>query len=234
MTILITGGAGKLGAMLGVLNPSAVRIDRQSMDVTKERIVRQVLEFFRPAVVIHAAGYTDLLWIEKNPQQATDSINSGTLNVCSVAKDVGAKVVLPSSDYVFSGERGNYSEEDEVGPVNCYGALKVNQEKIVRKYSDNHLITRSTMKDPGWKHEKAPTDMWESIISREEYAKMLLKLLEKGATGTFHVGGKSISVFSYARTQRVDVKPVTRAELPMPLPRDCSLNTNKLRRYLEG
>lgn len=228
MTTVVTGGSGHLAAVLAQLNPKLLLLDRKEMDITKPDMVETVLTKHSPDVVIHTAGYTNLTWIEKNRSETYRCHVEGTSNVARICRRIGAKLVYTSTDYVFSGEKsgGMYTEDELADPLSFYGLSKAQSEEQVRKAS-RWLIVRGTMKDPGWKHPVAPTDMWESVLLRQDYARMLLMLIDVEAEGVFHIGGPRVNIYDYAKTQRPDVQPCLRKDLPFPLPKDCSLDTTR-------
>lgn len=161
MKVLITGSNGLLGSKLVKLfmkekinflatsigpnrNPKCPEDHYQSMDITDVEEVEKVLKEFKPNAVIHTAAMTqvDACEIEK---ETCDLINiQGTENVFEVSKSIGAHFQLLSTDFVFDGENGPYSEDDEVHPLSYYAKSKVKAEQHL--FSDpykNWAVTRT-------------------------------------------------------------------------------------------
>lgn len=145
MKIAMTGGKGRIGKYLaeqGVINLPCNVTDIQDVDdtVSKEK----------PDIVIHLAGKTDVDWCEKkeNADEAIFTNFIGTDNVCSVAEKYGAKVVLLSSDHVFSGKRWLpwhfYHEKSSPLPINFYGLTKLAAEGLQSIYPDTLKIVRTS------------------------------------------------------------------------------------------
>jgi len=129
-----------------------------------------------------------------------------------------------STDYVFSGEKGNYKEGDSLLPVNKYAWSKLGGECAVRMY-DNSVIIRTSFGPNEFPYEKAFDDQWTSRESVTVIAKMILKIIESDYRGTIHVGGKRKSVYEYA----VNLSPnktigrLSKGEVDFFVPTDTSL-----------
>src|SRR5690606_20803481 len=126
--LLLTGGSGRLGRELrGLLEGSrGVTVHappRTELDVTHADSVMAAAGSFRPAVVVHAAAYTDVAGAERDRERCWAVNVVGTRNVAAAANAVGARLVHVSTDYVFWGDRGGYAEDDVPGPVRNYYAL---------------------------------------------------------------------------------------------------------------
>lgn len=232
--IVVTGGGGKLALEIARQRPGVVLLPRAVLDVTDPLSVDRVLSGLRPDTVVHCAGATDLAKLETDVQLGVSSIVRGTMNVVEVCAKLQARLCFPSTDYVFSTPIGRPHREDDPPTPTCrYAMLKFVSEELVRDLPTS-LIMRGTMKDGVWKHPVAPTDMVETFSTREFYATTLLTLIDRRASGTFHIGQETMTAFEYARRSNPDVRPCTRAEITtLRLPEDCSLDTSKLQRFLE-
>ena len=166
-------------------------------------------------------------------------------------------LVYISTDYVFDGERGFYSEDDVPNPVNYYGLTKLLGEVAVSSsLPDNSLIVRVsglygysptgkrnfgiTALEKMLKNEevKAFTDQYLSPTYVPFLAEKLLRLVERGSeiNGVVHVAGERVSRYEFAlllarilgRDQEL-VKPTSMEELRLPArrPRDSSLDTSR-------
>jgi dTDP-4-dehydrorhamnose reductase len=123
--ILLTGAGGQLGAALGEVFPDADARGRSDLDVTEP-----IALGYAPALVLHAAGWTDVDGAEADEDEAMRANVEGTRNVAAL----GAPVVYYSSDYVFDGQkREPYLESDEPRPLSVYGRSKLLGEREVRE-----------------------------------------------------------------------------------------------------
>lgn len=114
------------------------------MDITNKDRVNEVINSYKPDVIFHSAAYTNTNKAETDEESAYDLNVNGTKNIVKAAKEVNAKVIYISSDYVFDGTKdGMYTEEDQPNPSNVYGKTKFNGEEEVKKY-DKYFIVRTS------------------------------------------------------------------------------------------
>mgnify|MGYP004646837741 FL=1 len=147
MKFFITGVNGQLGydvkrellerGYTDILAPT--RVD---LDITNEDAVKKMIREYRPSVIFHCAAYTAVDKAEEEQEKCYQVNVLGTKYLTEAAKEVGAKIIYISTDYVFDGTKeGFYQVEDKVNPVNYYGKTKYLGENFVRAY-DNHIIVR--------------------------------------------------------------------------------------------
>lgn len=229
MRYLITGGAGKLGQELQkVLH--CVAPSHAVMDITKQASVVSVLDAHKPDVVIHCAAYTSPPRCETHPDISLATNIGGTLNVATACMDRGIRMVFISTEYVFDGTKGMYSEDDAVFPTNLYAWSKLAGEAIVR-HTPNWLIVRCAFTDENFPHAMAPTDQFSSRVTTPEIVDRLLPLLPD-ARGVFHIGGKRQSVYDYALSLGASPMKGSYKEFPTAVPPDASLDTHKYDTYI--
>jgi len=230
--ILVTGGSGKLGEELKKLIDARF-LPSEDLDIREESQVEQIFSKYKPDICYHLAAETDLNKCEKEKQHTFNINVKGTSHVVDQCIKHDTYLVYPSTDYVFDGKKGNYSEEDYPNPVNYYALTKLLGEYEVKRVK-KHLITRGTMKERGkWRHPKAPKDMYESLLHHDEYAKLMLALVNKSATGLYHLGNDKYSVYEWASDFDPEVEPTTLEKIPFPLPKDISLDTSKLENTID-
>ena len=147
MKFFITGVNGQLGydvkrellerGYTDILAPT--RVD---LDITNEDAVKKMIREYRPSVIFHCAAYTAVDKAEEEQEKCYQVNVLGTKYLTVAAKEVGAKIIYISTDYVFDGTKeGIYQTDDKVNPVNYYGKTKYLGENFVREY-DNHIIVR--------------------------------------------------------------------------------------------
>jgi dTDP-4-dehydrorhamnose reductase len=126
---LITGAGGQVGLELQETAPdgwtvAACRSDE--LDVTRADAVRAAFHRHRPTVVIHAAAYTAVDAAESNADLAEAVNERGTAHVADAAREMGARLVLVSTDFVFDGGQGRpYAPGDAPNPLGVYGRSKL-------------------------------------------------------------------------------------------------------------
>lgn len=149
MKILITGANGFFGTRF--INKyqhkyDVVGTDVPELDITDMAMLQKRFDEERPDIVIHAAAIALTDFCNKNPELAHKVNVQGAVNVATVCKEVGAKLVFISTEQVFNGntEAGPYTEEDTPLPDTVYGKNKLEAEGILTEMMDELWILRFT------------------------------------------------------------------------------------------
>lgn len=229
MRILFTGGTGTLGrAVVPLLLARRHEVwtpARRDLDITRAEDWDRAIAIFQPETVVHAAAFTGVDKAEVQREACYRANVDGTRHGLRAVRRDGARFVYISTDYVFDGERGNYGPEDPLSPVNYYALTKTLAEMAVREYDNGAVIRTSFAPDGPWRFPKA----WEDLWTGKDYVSVLAPDLAQAMTipwrGVAHVVTARKSVYDLAKRSRPDVLPVPRAEAPMKLPRDVSLDT---------
>ena len=223
MQILLTGGTGLLGTELLKLGVDLIAPRRSQLDITDGSAVAEYVNKLSPDVIIHAAAVTDNRGIEADPSEALDVNIKGTANLALACLGSQTRLVYISSDYVYKGDRGNYSESDEVLPSNLYAWTKLAGEAAVRAVSD-HLIIRTSFGANEFQYPAAFTDKWSSKQYVDEVAPKILKAAVGSATGVLNIGGPRRTLYEYASERNPEVQRISRGEAPHVATADTSLN----------
>ncbi len=117
----------------------------QEMDYTSKDEVSSVFASAQPQVVVHGGAISKPDECEQNRQAAFLSNVTGTSHLLQAAEIQGAHFIFLSTDFVFSGEKGFYKENDERNPVNYYGLTKLLAEDEVMKYPFRWSIVRTVL-----------------------------------------------------------------------------------------
>ena len=153
---VVTGASGLLGLnlslqitandeVLGIANTCPLKglpFEIQMMDLVSDNFEKDVLEAYKPDVVIHCAAIANLEECEKNPELAyqTNAIVPGEIAHQCRKRDV--KFVHISTDAVFDGKSGNYSEQDRTNPLSVYAKTKQAGEDNVQNQNPEAIIAR--------------------------------------------------------------------------------------------
>lgn len=226
--ILITGGSGRLGAAIR----SVVRCYAPShaeMDISDQGKCCRIVREYRPDVIIHCAGWANSLTAETQRDQCWALNVQGARHAVRAA--MGHRFVYISTDYVFDGERGGYSEGDTPNPVNFYGLSKLAGEQVVSQYPNTLILRAPFRQDPPWRFNGAFVDQWTSCDFVSVRAAQIVKAALSDITGILHIGGERRSIYEMASSVS-EVQPIHRADFPdVKLPKDTSLNSEIWRSY---
>jgi dTDP-4-dehydrorhamnose reductase len=142
--ILVVGAKGMLGCdLMQVLTGDVRGVDIEEVDITSFESTRRVLLSLKPRVVVNAAAYTDVDGCEANRELAMQVNGEGVGHLALAAREIGAKLVHVSTDYVFDGTKERpWHEDDPTSPLSIYGESKLAGELNVRILPD-HLIVRT-------------------------------------------------------------------------------------------
>lgn len=218
MKIFITGASGLVGSncmnyfeFLGynVLGThysfeTESTIFYDTIDISKNTFD---LHAFNPDVILHCGALTHVDYCENHPEESYEKNVLATKNMLDIAKELGARFVFISTDYVFDGQYGPYDESAEPNPLSIYGKHKLEAEKLVQTY-DNHIILRITNVYGDEKRGKnfvsriisqaieaqdlnliLPSDQYATPINAVDVAMTLNILIDKNQKGIFHIGG---------------------------------------------
>ena len=150
MTDLVIGGRGNLGRHLMTDLPAAVSTSRDgdsdgALNILNENRVRDLVTRLRPRCVINTAAMTSVDGCERDPEAAQAVHVEGTENLVRACECAGARLIHLSTNYVFDGEDGPYTESDETNPLSVYGRTKLESERIVLDGRVNGLVVRTAV-----------------------------------------------------------------------------------------
>lgn len=182
-----------------------------NVDIATELSVHKVFAEVQPDIVVHAAAMTQVDECELN-QEVCERINvQGTSHVIVNAEQYSRKIIYVSTDFVFDGEKGDYSEEDQMGPVSWYGFTKMQAESLIETcdmpwaivrtclvYGNTLSGTRSNIIN--WVKEnlsagkpiKVVSDQVRTPTYIDDLVNGIMLIIEKSAEGTFHISGKDV------------------------------------------
>ena len=150
LRVLVTGKQGQLVRSLLEVGPARgieiVAVGRPELELTDPRSVSAVIAAQRPAVLVHAAGYTDTEHAEVEPELAHAINVDGAAAVAAAARALAVPMIHLSSAYVFDGTSGAaYREDAGLHPLGVYGRTKALGEAAVVAAQPDHVILRASM-----------------------------------------------------------------------------------------
>tara|TARA_B110000211_G_C13958445_1_gene499437 strand:+ start:324 stop:1025 length:702 start_codon:yes stop_codon:yes gene_type:complete len=226
--ILVTGGDGRFSEILKVKNTklNLTFCNKKECDILSLNSINKAIKKIKPKIILHCAGLSRPMDIhEKDINKSIDLNIIGTANVVKACKINNIKIIYFSTGYVYEGKRGNYSEKDSVKPFNNYGLSKLGGECSVLMYK-NSLILRVTMTEKPFTYKKAFTDLKTNFMFHDDLIKLLPKLIDK--KGIINVGGKSQSVYDFAKKHNPKIKK-TKSLKSLNLPPNQTMSLKKLK-----
>lgn len=222
MKILVTGSSGFVGKSLvrGLSkNYEVCGLSRRESDTTHFRAditspdIKNLLNNINPDLLIHSVKLPKSVdYYEFNREEARNTEIGGTTNLVDWSRERKIKLILISTDYVYEGKTNNYREDSETKPVNYYGELKLQIERIVSNNLENYIILRPTvifgyvpddsnflMQILNTKEKKRiPYDQISNPTDINVFADYTQSLIEKNATGLFVAAGpESINRYDF-------------------------------------
>ncbi|CAN5284741.1 SDR family oxidoreductase [soil metagenome] len=265
--LLLTGATGFLGfnvyhqakelyQILGLAHSHTVALPGMQLiklDLTQETGLRNIIREARPDAIMHLAAISDVNYCQLHPAE-TDNVNvDAAINIAKLAAELDVPMVFTSSDMVFDGEKGNYSETDAVNPINHYGEQKVRAEEgISRVYPEaaicrmplmygwpgptsNNFFTAHLQKLQNAEAISLFTDEYRTPLGAISAAKGLIHALSS-FHGIYHLGGaERVSRYEFglmmAKAARVQPNIIAALQkdvsMSAPRPKDVSLNSEK-------
>lgn len=126
----------------GPARPTREGVSWHTLDLLNPEQLSETVERIGPAAVIHTAAIPDIDYSEAHPKEAVQANVETTRNLARACKNIGARLVFTSTDNVFDGESGPYSEASPVNPINHYGRTKVEAERVIEETIENAAIAR--------------------------------------------------------------------------------------------
>jgi dTDP-4-dehydrorhamnose reductase len=150
MKVLVTGSNGQLGSEIRELSASYPQYeflftDFPELDITDSKLVLAYFQQFKPDFVINCAAYTAVDKAETDETTAMSINCLGVENLAKACKEINARFIHVSTDYVFDGSQSiPYSETDPVNPIGKYGFTKLKGEEAVLQVAPDAWIVRTS------------------------------------------------------------------------------------------
>lgn len=224
-TILITGAAGKLGTAVLSLIPDAIGATRVDFDLSDSTVMNIFLDkHSNITTILHCAAMISPPKINEDIAQAIQSNIIGTSLLAVACYKRNIRLVYISTDYVFTGEKGMYKEEDELLPQNKYAWSKLGGECAVRML-DNYVIVRLSFGPDIFPYKAAFIDQYTSRESASVIAKKIKNILVSHFKGVIHIGGTRKSVYEYALSLGAEnIDKISIKDMSVKMPSDTSLD----------
>jgi len=187
-------------------------------DLSDPQAVNSLITGFNPDCIIHTAAMTQVDPCETDPEACRKANVLATANLATAASNVGARFIYLSTDFVFDGRQGPYSEEDTPSPVSHYGTTKLEGERIVRESGVHWAIVRTILvyglapymgrtnlvlwvRDALSRREpiRVVNDQFRMPTLVDDLATAVTEIMTRRAQGIYHVcGPEMLSVYEMA------------------------------------
>jgi dTDP-4-dehydrorhamnose reductase len=230
MRILVTGASGLLGLNLaleaakqhtvfGTMNSHPIKT--KAFEVLRANLLDpgaldRVLTYANPDWVIHCAALANLEACEANPALAKELNTDLPEKLATIVARGGARLLHVSTDAVFDGQRGNYSEDDQPEPLSVYARTKYDGEQVVAGVNPEAIVARVNLF--GWslsgkrslaeffyynlaagKQVMGFTDVYFCPLLANDLAQIFLEMLATGLQGLYHVvSSECITKYDFA------------------------------------
>jgi len=232
--VVVTGGSGRFGTVLKKIksNYKVFFPGKKKFNILNYKSIQKYLQLKKPKILVHLAGLSRPMKIHNSEIKKSIDLNIiGTANITKACAEKNIKLVYFSTNYIYPGTKGNYSETDSILPVNKYAWSKLGGEAAVHLYK-NSLILRISMTEKPFVHKTAFVNVKNSFMFQEDLAKIFFKLINK--KGIINVGGPSQSVYNFARKHNKNIKKTyLKKNLDIGIPFDSSINIKKLKKILK-
>lgn len=261
--ILVIGSNGLLGQKLceiivrgGAYNLTIASIEEKpirqvvgaqyvQVDIANKKEVKSLVNTCSPDVIINAAAMTNVDDCETERELCWRINVDGVENIADAARIRDTKVIHVSTDYIFDGKSGPYTEDDRPEPLSYYGKSKLASENLLRTSGVPFLIARTMVLygfAPGVKanfalwlieslENKKPVNVVDDQIGNptlvDDLAYALIQGFEMERTGIYNIAGRDIVnryefALKLAKVFNLDaslIKPIKTASLKQPAPR---------------
>ena len=256
---IIFGGSGQLGKNLSSVFPEAVPYSHSSenrkADITNFEQLKEIFESEKPEFVINASAFTNVDACESEKERAFAVNSLGVMNIESLCREYSSKLIHFSTDYVFSGNEGQYSEGSVPDPINYYGFSKSIGDAYALSLPSSLVIRTSGVYGYGKNFPRFVYDNlnagrtvnviegYYSPITTELLARSVKYLIEhdKNISSILNIAGERISRFDLAKAiattfgfnSDLIVKAQKLSNMKALRPYDSSLNISKAKRVID-
>ena len=218
----------------------------ESLDLTNKEEVYKIIQKYKPDCIIHTAAMTNVDACELNPEDCQKNNVDATQYIVDACANTKTHLIYISTDFVFDGTAGPYSEEDQPNPLSIYANAKLSSEKIVQQsglpYSilrtmivygvtddvqrSNIILWTKNSLEQG-KDIRVINDQFRGPTLAEDLAEACYQAAIRKATGIFHVSGREVisildianKVADFFQLDKKYIHPVSTAELNQPAKR---------------
>ncbi len=211
----------------------------RQIDMTKREEVKDLVYDFYPDVIINAAAYTNVDLSESERELAWKTNVKGVEYIAEVSRVIDSHIIHISTDYIFNGTKGPYSEKDKPGPLGYYARTKLASENVLRLSGTYYTILRTNVlygiahnSRPDFvrwvvnsvrngKHIRIVTDQINNPTFIDDLIQAISKVIEYKKFGVYNIGGKeflsrydfTMKIADFFQLDKGLITPITTSEL---------------------
>ncbi|MDB5226539.1 MAG: dTDP-4-dehydrorhamnose reductase [Bacteroidota bacterium] len=201
---------------------------------------------FKPEVIVHCGALTHVDYCEEHPEESYEKTVTSTKNIIALAKELEAKLVFISTDYIFDGENGPYDEMASTNPLSVYGKHKLEAEQAVMRSDQKNIVLRITnvygeeergknfvsriiqqIFDQQKLSLRLPLDQYATPINAYDIARCLYLLLNDNKAGIYNIAGTdymnrvqlALNILKYFPDASYELIPLSTEDIQAPAPR---------------
>ncbi len=220
-------------------------VEYRQIDLTKREDVKDLVYDFYPDVIINAAAYTNVDLSETEREQTWKTNVKGVEYIAEVSRVIDSHIIHISTDYIFNGTKGPYSEKDKPNPLGYYARTKLASENVLRISGTFYTILRTNVlygiahnSRPDFvrwvvnsirsgKHIKIVTDQVNNPTFIDDMVQAISKVIEYKKFGVYNIGGKeflsrydfTMKIADFFQLDKSLISPITTPELNQAAPR---------------
>jgi len=263
MKILVIGSNGLLGQKVSTLLANEtnfdvllssieyenflkdIRFNYNQLDVTIRSDVKSIIKCFKPDVIINTAAFTNVDECENQREYAWRLNVDAVKHLIIGARLTGSKIIHISTDYIFDGKNGPYTEQDMPNPISYYGRTKLASENALKASGIDYCIIRTMILYGLGKRVrpnfvlwviknlqnnipiKVVTDQIGNPTLVDDLAYAILKIIKGNRSGIYNIcGADRISRYDFAKKiasifklNQLLIKPVLTSDFAQIAPR---------------
>lgn len=217
----------------------------RKIDITRREEVKDLCYDFYPDVIVNAAAFTNVDLSETEREKAWKTNVKGVEYIAEVSRVIDSHIIHISTDYIFDGKKGPYSEKDKPNPLGYYARTKLASENVLHISGTYYTILRTNVLY-GIAHNSRPdyvrwvvnslrerqkirivTDQINNPTFIDDLIQAISKVIEYKKYGIFNIGGKeflsrydfTIDIADFFNLDKSLIYPITTEELHQPAPR---------------
>lgn len=217
----------------------------EPVDILDKEKLSSLTTSFKPDLIINAAAYSDVDGCEIDKQKAWGVNVKAIESLIEICKKEKTKLIHISSDYVFDGRDGPYSEDDRPNPISYYGQTKLEGELKIKAGGIGFLIIRTNVLygvalgvNPNFftwvfnklkndERIKVVTDQFNNPTLVDDLARAILELTSQKFSGIINIAGSEyLSRYDFAQKiaeefelDRDKIEPINTQDLKQKAPR---------------